>query len=75
MFFRQSTLEQARRLGLDGWVRNRADGDVEGLAAGDEEPLEALHRWLHRGPPRARVDRVDWEPGDEEAPPGFAVRA
>ena len=39
VYFRQSTCEQARRLQLDGWVMNRADGAVEGLACGSPEAL------------------------------------
>lgn len=74
VYFRQSTADRARELGLDGWVRNCADGSVEGLAAGEQVALEALHRWLHRGPPAARVDRVDWQASAEVAEPGFGVR-
>ncbi|MDD3764376.1 MAG: acylphosphatase [Nevskiales bacterium] len=75
VFFRQSTLEQARRLGLSGWVANRADGCVEGVASGSAEALDGLHRWLHRGPPAARVDAVSWTAGGDGAvPDGFEVR-
>lgn len=75
VFFRQSTLQKARRLGLRGWVRNRADGAVEGVAAGSETALAALHEWLHRGPPQARVDAVEWTPSSEPVPAAdFEVR-
>lgn len=76
VYFRQSTADRARGLGLDGWVRNCADGTVEGLAAGAPAALEALHAWLHQGPPAARVARVDWQvsDSDEAAGPGFGVR-
>ena len=57
--FRYSTLHQARRLGLCGYVRNLWDGTVEVVAEGPEEQLRALERWLHRGPPGAVVRRVD----------------
>jgi acylphosphatase len=63
VFFRAATVEQARALGLGGYVRNRADGTVEVEAEGAEQALEALERWLWRGPPLARVDAV------EEVPP------
>lgn len=65
--FRWSLTEEARQLGLDGWVRNRSDGRVEALVSGLAEAVEALTLWAHRGPPQARVDRVvcQDEPADE----------
>jgi acylphosphatase len=75
VMFRQSTARRARELGIDGWVRNCADGSVEGCAAGSADALEALQRWLHEGPPAARVTQVEWQPADETLAPGFEVRA
>jgi acylphosphatase len=57
--FRYSTLHQARRLNLNGYVRNLWDGTVEVVAEGPQEKLQQLERWLHRGPPGAIVRRVD----------------
>lgn len=59
VWFRASTREQALALGLDGVARNRDDGSVEVLARGDAAALHALERWLHVGPPLARVDGVE----------------
>jgi acylphosphatase len=61
--FRFSTVDQARRLGVHGWVRNQADGSVEVLVEGERAVVEGLVRYLHRGPPGARVDDVvlRWE--------------
>ncbi len=61
--FRWYTRQQASRLGLGGYVRNRADGSVEVVAEGSRENLEQLLTWLHRGPSLASVERVDvsWE--------------
>lgn len=75
VFFRQSTANQARVLGLSGWVGNRADGSVEGVAHGAGEALERLRGWLQRGPPAARVEGVEWST-ETEAPSGrgFEVR-
>lgn len=73
VFFRQSTADTARRLGLDGWVRNCADGSVEGHAQGAADALEALRRWLHEGPPAARVERVEWAESSETPGRGFAI--
>jgi acylphosphatase len=62
--FRFSTVDQARRLGVQGWVRNEADGSVEVLAEGERGAVEGLVRFLHRGPPGARVEDVAlrWAP-------------
>ena len=57
--FRHSTCREARRLGLLGWVRNRADGSVEAVAVGDERQLDALLRWVRRGPPAAIVETAE----------------
>ncbi len=59
VWFRASTQEVARRLGIQGWVRNRRDGTVEVLAEGDEAKIEELVAWCHEGPPGAVVIRVD----------------
>ena len=58
VWFRASTRAQAGRLGLRGHACNLADGSVEVLAIGDADAIEALERWLHVGPPLARVDAV-----------------
>lgn len=70
--FRAWTVRQARRLGLSGWVRNRADGSVEILAAGAAEALEAFCALCHRGPPGARVDSVVRDVAPPPAGAGFA---
>lgn len=59
--FRYYTSQQARRLNLAGWVRNEPDGTVRVVAEGPEEALKSLLDFLHRGPPAARVDRVEAE--------------
>ncbi len=58
VFFRESTRRQAEPLGLAGHAINLSDGRVEVLARGDEQAVEQLERWLHQGPPAARVDQV-----------------
>ena len=59
--YRASTVDEARRLGLVGWVRNNADGSVELEAEGEPTQVAALLAWCEAGPPAARVDRVTTE--------------
>lgn len=68
---------QARALGLAGWVRNRRDGSVEAMVRGEQAALEQIIAWAHRGPPLARVERVDIEDTDEAivASEYFEIRA
>jgi acylphosphatase len=53
--FRYSMAEEAERLGLTGWVRNRRDGTVEAVVDGDPHALETILTWARRGPRGARV--------------------
>ncbi len=57
--YRYSACAEARRLGLDGWVRNMDDGRVELEAEGNEESLEDFLAWCRRGPSFAVVRNVD----------------
>jgi acylphosphatase len=58
--FRYFVLEEARALGLSGWVRNGDDGaTVEVVAEGPEEDLQRLEEALRAGPRGARVEAVD----------------
>jgi acylphosphatase len=74
VFFRASTRDEARRLGLNGWVRNLPNGDVEALIEGEKGTVNRLLAWCHHGPPYAAVSKVSlqWEPyqGDQK---GFQV--
>jgi acylphosphatase len=73
VFFRASAREEAVRLGLTGYARNLADGSVEVLACGEEPALAELERWLHTGPPSARVDAVRRVAAEATSMPGFRV--
>ena len=59
VYFRASAQREAKRLGLNGWVRNRKDGTVEILAEGEEVSIRELYGWAQKGPSAARVDRVE----------------
>jgi acylphosphatase len=73
--FRATTHEQALRLQLAGWVRNRHEGTVEVVAEGRKDILNEFLAFLHKGPRTAHVVRVDaiWEPA-QGAPQPFAVK-
>ena len=74
VYFRQSTRTYALNLGLNGWVRNRMDGAVEGLVSGsDSAALQQFRSWLAHGPTRAQVASVEWNQSAETTEPGFAV--
>jgi len=64
VWYRATTVEEAKKLGLTGWVRNLPDGRVQIVAEGPRESLERLIAWCHEGPPLAVVDEVKvvWEP-------------
>jgi acylphosphatase len=63
VFFRSTMREVALELGVNGWVRNMPDGSVEAVVEGEREKVEELIKWAHRGPPLAKVERVEvrWE--------------
>jgi acylphosphatase len=55
-------------LGLTGWVRNLDDGRVEMLIAGEEDSVETMVKWAHRGPPGAHVESVEVSAVKEQIP-------
>lgn len=57
----------ARERGLAGWVRNRRDGSVEAVFAGEIAVVEAMIAACRRGPSSARVDAVDQHDADAAA--------
>lgn len=73
--YRAWAVHEASRLGLAGWVRNLANGNVEALAQGDGSQVERFVEACQRGPGLARVDHLEAQP----APPeddlnGFTIR-
>ncbi|MCW8307484.1 acylphosphatase [Acidiphilium sp. PA] len=72
--FRDWMVARARRLGLAGWVRNRRDGSLEALIAGDAPAVEELLRACRRGPPGAEVVTVTEDFAAPPAEPGFFKR-
>ena len=75
VYFRASTRDRARQLGLSGWVCNCSNGNVELIAEGDKDRLEQLVSWCHKGPSGAIVSDVNikWQEGTGEFV-GFVVK-
>ena len=71
--YRMTMMAVAEQLGLKGWVRNCRDGSVEAMIQGESKPLDDLIAWAERGPPHARVDKVDVTPGSGTYT-GFSAR-
>jgi acylphosphatase len=76
VFYRDWFVEQARGLGIDGWVRNRADGSVEAVVQGPVETVAAIIDKARDGSPASRVaDVVASEDAPVETLEGFGKRA
>ena len=65
IFFRYSAKVEAEKQGIKGFARNEDDGSVYIEAEGDEKNLSLFLEWCRKGPPLARVERVDFEFKDE----------
>lgn len=71
VWYRAWTVDTARKHGLAGWVRNRTDGSVEAVFAGESDAVEAAIAACHRGPELARVDAVERADAADEGWTGF----
>lgn len=76
VFFRAHTEEEARRLGLTGWVRNTRDAKVEAVFEGEKDKVEEVLWWCrNKGSPSSKVDDIEVEWGDYTGEfDGFGVR-
>ena len=63
VWFRESMRQEAVRLGITGWVRNRSDGTVEAMVKGSSDAVATIIEWAHRGPEDANVEQVVSNPG------------
>lgn len=71
--FRAWLRDEAEAVGITGWVRNRRDGSVEALLAGEAEVVRALIERCRSGPRGSVVTRIDDTPSAEPAPAGFRI--
>lgn len=74
VWFRQSTAERAIELGVDGWVRNTPEGQVEAVFEGAPLPVADALAYLRRGPEHARVDDVELTYESPQGERGFHIR-
>ena len=58
VYFRANTCQKAKALKINGTVKNMPDGSVQILAEGDENNLDQLVNWCHKGPPLAKISSV-----------------
>jgi acylphosphatase len=72
--FRYNTYQEAIRLGVSGWARNLADGRVEAVYEGLQEPVEQLLAWSRHGPEWARVTNMAFEYEEPRGERGFGIR-
>ncbi|MFA0961430.1 acylphosphatase [Roseivirga sp. BDSF3-8] len=74
VFYRKSTLEKARELGIKGWVKNLENGSVQIEAEGDHDKLESLVEWAKQGPDNAEVLQVKANESEWEGYENFEIR-
>ncbi|WP_312911850.1 acylphosphatase [Natronosalvus caseinilyticus] len=74
VYYRATTRETAREVGVDGWVKNLDDGRVEAVFEGPEAAVESMVEWCHEGSPAADVSGVEVEYEEPQGESGFEVR-
>lgn len=74
VFYRSSAQQKAQDLGLNGWVKNLANGEVECAASGDKQTLKLFQSWLKSGPPMAQVENLVVSESDEVLNTGFEIK-
>ncbi len=65
--FRANAWREAKKHGVTGWIRNLRDGRVEAVFQGEEDKIKEVIEWCRRGPPAAKVEKLDvsYEAGAE----------
>jgi len=74
VFFRDTTCQQAKQLGLSGYTRNLMDGRVEVVACGSREAIDIFKKWLWQGPRHAKVTAVQCESKAYKSLKGFRIK-
>lgn len=73
VFYRAAAAEQAKKLRLNGWIKNTEEGAVEATVSGTEEAIEEFIAWCREGPAKARVENVTVTPKPDDGLVGFQV--
>jgi acylphosphatase len=71
--YRYYTINQARKMGVSGWVRNLLDSRVEAVFEGTQELVEAMIQWCYQGSPASVVEQVVFEYEQPEGIEGFDI--
>jgi len=74
VFFRAWTRDEARQLGVHGWVRNCDDGSVEAHVEGEDDSVERLLTLMRDGPAHAKVEAFETEEAEPAGYREFEVR-
>ena len=74
VWFRKYTQEAARSYGVNGFVENSSDGSVHVEAEGSTAQLDLFLKWLNKGSPMSRVDRVIHQEGPIVGFSSFEIR-
>jgi acylphosphatase len=72
--YRNYAIAEAKKLGLDGWIRNRSDGTVEMLISGPTKTVEAFILAAARGPAGSQVKNFELHKAELPAEKGFHRR-
>ncbi len=74
VFFRKSSQERAKEIGIHGWIKNEENGSVSGIAQGSDIQLAEWKEWLQSGPTKSRVDRIKYEETQGPVLDSFEIR-
>jgi len=66
--YRNNTFKQAKKIGVNGWIRNLEDGRVEAVFEGEKQEVEKIVNWAKRGPLSTNISdfKIEWQEPKEE---------
>lgn len=74
VYYRASTVDMAKSLGLKGFVMNEPSGSVYMEVEGDDHQVVQMIEWARKGPPRANVESLDITDGNMIGFTKFEIR-